>query len=296
MRGVLNVNKPSGITSYDVIRQLKPLIGKTRIGHAGTLDPLANGVLLVLLGAATKVADLLQHQEKEYIAQVRLGVRTDSDDITGRVLEEQPVPPLDEAQLTALLSEFEGKGEQVPPAFSALKIGGVPAYQLARQGKNPQLAARKVRIRQISITEVDLPCFTFRAIVSRGTYIRSLARDIGDRLACGATMQALTRVRIGNFRVADAFELENLTPALLAEKTIPIDRALEFLPVVTVKPEAVTRLRNGQVLDSAEITGGVPETDLVRVTDPDNRVLMVSECQGGKLKPVRGIYDDGTTG
>ena len=292
MRGVLNVNKPTGITSYDVIRRIKPMTGETKIGHAGTLDPLAQGVLLILLGEATKVAELLQNLEKEYQAQVRLGVRTDTDDIAGRVIEERPAPAISEQQLTDLLQQFVGPIVQVPPVYSALKVGGVPAYDLARQGRNPRLPARTVLIKQIALLSSALPVFEFQAVVSKGTYIRALARDIGERLGCGATLQALTRTRIGGFRVENALALDRLDREALAAGLVPINEALAFMPLIYVKPEAVARLRNGQVLHAEDLVEAPPETGLVRVSDPDGKILVISNCIAGRLKPVRGVYAD----
>ena len=154
IRGVLNVNKPSGISSYDVIRHLKPLLPGVRLGHAGTLDPLADGVLLVLVGAATKVADYLQAQEKEYEAEILLGVQTDTDDITGKVLAERPVMGITEARIRDALGEFQGEIEQVPPQFSAVKVEGERAYRVARSSARVELKPRRVKVMELQLLAV----------------------------------------------------------------------------------------------------------------------------------------------
>lgn len=298
MRGVLNVAKPPGISSYDVIRRLKPLIGRTRIGHAGTLDPLAQGVLLVLLGAATKIADLLQQQEKEYRAEIRLGIRTDTDDVTGRVLEERPIPELNSGVIESLLSEFEGEILQLPPAYSALRVDGRRAYQLARRGEEPELPLRRVMVSRLELLRCALPVIEFRAVVSKGTYIRALARDIGERLGCGAALAALTRLRIGRFRLEDALALDRLAAGQLQAGLQSIEQALDFLPRVVVKPDAVAKLRNGRVLMMSELVNGdeIAGAPSVRVVDGEGKVLVISRLIAGRLEPVRGIYDDTEAG
>lgn len=295
LRGILNVHKPSGITSYDVIRRVKTLLpGRIRIGHAGTLDPLASGVLLVLLGAATKVADYLQSRDKEYEARVLLGQRTATDDITGAVREECPVPDVSPAQLLELLRGFEGEIEQTPPAYSALKVDGIPAYDLARAGSAPELRPRRVRIYELALTGLDLPVVSLRARVGKGCYIRALARDIGERLGCGATLQALTRTRSGSFQLEDAIPLDALEAVTLTARLVPIDTALDFLPRACARPEAVPRLRNGIPLAAADLLepGDWPDGTMLRLTDPDSRILAISQFSDGTLRTMRGIYAD----
>jgi tRNA pseudouridine55 synthase len=304
LRGVLNVNKPAGITSYDVIRRLKPLLAGAKLGHAGTLDPLAQGVILVLVGDATKIADYLQAQEKGYEAVVRLGTRTDTDDITGQVLQKRPVPKLDLATLSDVVARFKGESKQQPPAYSALKVKGVPAYDLARQGLPPVLRARRIVITEIAVIRLALPLFTLRVTVSKGTYIRALARDIGERLGCGATLQGLTRVRAGGFRLADAVPLAGLDRSRLAAGMISISDALGFMRPLVIGPEAIRRLRDGQELSWADATvfpghaagegRGAPPApgEFVRVADPEQKVLIIAQVKDGSLKSVRGIYAD----
>jgi len=291
MRGVLNVNKPSGITSYDVIRRLKPVLDTGRLGHAGTLDPLATGVLLVLVNEATKTAEYLQLQDKEYVAEVRLGIRTDTDDISGKVQEEKPVVGITREQVSAVIARFVGEVEQVPPVFSAVKKEGERSYRLARQGEVPVHAPRRVTVHELELLEVNLPMLRLRAKVSRGTYIRALARDIGAALGIGATLQSLIRTRIGAFSVQNAVELE---AADIAEHLIPVEQALAFLPFVTVADAAIPRLRTGRVLVEKDVVRGWSPDGFgpVVITDSERRVLFVGEYREGKLKPKRGIYAD----
>lgn len=301
LQGILVVDKPSGITSYDVLRRLKPVLrsqkseaGSQKLGHAGTLDPLAEGVLLVLIGAATKIARYLEALDKEYEATVRLGIRTDTDDITGRVIEERPVPELTASQLAGVLREFKGEIYQQPPAFSALKLKGVPAYDLARTGQQFTLPPRRVRVKELDLLALAGSTFSLRAVVSKGTYIRALARDIGARLACGATLQALKRTRVGEFRIAQAIALDAIDSRRIAEGLISTRAALNFMPYLHVKPVALTRLRNGIPLGPDDLMDELPAgASRVCLADPDERMLVVSRCEAGVLRPERGVVVGG---
>jgi tRNA pseudouridine55 synthase len=294
LRGILNVNKPRGMTSYDVIRRLKPLLQGEKIGHAGTLDPLAQGVLLVLIGAATKIADYLQAREKEYEAEVRLGVRTDTDDVMGRLLEERPVRNIDREQLAEVIARFQGQIKQVPPAFSALKVGGRRSYQVARQGRPVAHQPRSVWIKELVLLDFAPPVLRLRATVSKGTYLRALARDVGEELGTGAALQSLVRTRIGDFRLPSAVTLEELDSTGVAQHVVSIETALSFLPQVKIKPEAVSRLRNGRALTADDVEAGWnPDArDAIVVSDGLATVLAIARYQAGGLQPERGIYSN----
>jgi tRNA pseudouridine55 synthase len=298
MRGVLSVNKPTGITSYDVIRRLKPVFDTRQLGHAGTLDPLATGVLLVLVNEATKVADYLQMLDKEYSAEIRLGVRTDTDDVTGQVLEERPTANVTPDDVAAVLTRFRGEIEQAPPAFSAVKVAGDRSYRLARKGHAPEHKPRRVTVHEIELIELRTasgeargPILELRARVSRGTYIRALARDIGAELGCGATLHSLVRTRVGPFAVRDAVDLD---AADIARQLIPIDQALAFLPGVTVTADAVRALRVGRRLEENDVAEGwMPKAATpVRIRDAARRTLFIGEYRDQGLQPKRGIYAD----
>jgi tRNA pseudouridine55 synthase len=300
MRGVLNVNKPSGISSYDVIRRIKPILQSSivnrqspiALGHAGTLDPLASGVLLVLLGEATKVSRFLLSLPKEYVAGVLFGKQTDTDDITGKVLSEQPVTELTAARVQACFERFTGEIEQVPPAFSALKQDGQPLYRLARKGLEVHPKPRKVTVSELELIDWSPPSATIRCRVSAGTYVRALARDMGAALGTVATLEALVRTRVGQFKAEDALALDTLDAVLLADRLVPIDAALAGMPRVAVSPAQAQQLLQGKVLRGFEdstlpgVDGfGMAETD-------DHRFLAVVVSNGTELRTERIIYAD----
>lgn len=288
------MNKPSGITSYDVIRRLKPVLGTKKLGHAGTLDPLASGVLLILVNEATKIADYLQAPDKEYVAEIRLGIRTDTDDITGRVLDEKPVAGISGERVLSVLAQFLGEIEQKPPAFSALKVRGERSYRLARKGEAVEHAPRKIRVHAAELLDFAPLILRLRLVVSSGTYIRALARDVGEKLDCGATLQSLVRTRVGKFLIGDAVGIEGPD---LSSRLIPVPEALAFLPGATVTADAVPRLLSGRTLAPDEVRmtnddcSAAADSPIV-VQDEARRVLFIAQYSDGKLKPKRGIYAD----
>jgi tRNA pseudouridine55 synthase len=300
MRGVLNVNKPSGISSYDVIRHIKPILQSSianrqspiPLGHAGTLDPLASGVLLVLLGEATKVSRFLLSLPKEYVAGVLFGKQTDTDDITGNVLSEQPVDGLTADRLRDCFARFTGEIEQVPPAFSALKQDGRPLYQLARKGLEVRPKARKVRVYEFELLEWNPPRATVRCRVSAGTYVRALARDVGQALGTVATLDTLVRTRVGRFTVEDALTLDALDAALLADRLVPIDAALAGMPRVAVSPAQARQLLQGKVVRGFE-DSAIPGADGFGMAETDDRrFLAIVVSNGTELRTERIIYAD----
>ncbi len=224
--GVLNVYKEAGFTSHDVVAKLRGICGQKKIGHTGTLDPDAVGVLPVCLGNATKLCDLLAGETKEYEAVLLLGKVTDTQDLSGTVLEEHEVT-VDEKEAEAAVLSFLGTYEQIPPMYSALKVNGKKLYELAEAGKEVERQARPVQIFSISILDTELPEITFRVECSKGTYIRTLCHDIGQKLGCGGAMRSLKRTRVGRFSVEEArtlSELEHLAKEdrLEAEALIPV--------------------------------------------------------------------------
>ena len=262
------------------------------LGHAGTLDPLASGVLLVLLGEATKVSRFLLNLPKEYVAGVLFGKQTDTDDITGKVLSEQPVDGLTAERLRACLARFTGEIEQVPPAFSALKQDGQPLYRLARKGLEVRPKPRKVRVYEFELLEWNPPSATVRCRVSAGTYVRALARDVGVALGTVATLETLVRTKVGRFTVEDAAALDTIDAAQLADRLVPIDAALAGMPRVAVSPAQAQQLLQGKVVRGFEgsmIPGadgfGMAETD-------DRRFLAIVVSNGSELRTERIIYAD----
>ena len=255
INGVINIYKTKGFTSHDVVAKLRGMLKQKKIGHTGTLDPDAIGVLPVCLGSATKLCDFLTDKEKEYIAGIRLGVVTDTQDMTGTILETGPVTVTEEQVETALQS-FLGDYEQLPPMYSAVKVNGKKLYELARQGKEVERKARTVQIHGIEILSMELPFLTVKVACSKGTYIRTLCHDLGQLLGCGAAMDGLERTRSGDFRVDTAITLEALQKRIEETGTRPLSEALDGLvwatdsvfahyPALRLKPEAEHLAENG---------------------------------------------------
>lgn len=201
---ILNINKPEGWTSFDVVKKIRNIVRVKKVGHAGTLDPFATGVLLVCVGRATKRVPELMHLEKEYVARLKFGMVTDTFDRTGTVQETHDVPNFSVERLVDTCQDFCGEIWQLPPMYSAVKVNGQRLYQLARKGLTVEREPRKITVHNIDVVEFDLPSATLRIRCSKGTYIRSLAHDIGRQLGCGALLDALTRTRIGEYRIEEA--------------------------------------------------------------------------------------------
>ena len=210
MNGIINVYKEKGYTSHDVVAVLRKIAGQKKIGHTGTLDPDATGVLPVCLGRATKLCDLLTDRDKTYEAVLLLGKTTDTQDISGAILKEQPTDHLNEAEVTKVIESFKGTYDQIPPMYSALKVNGKKLYELAREGKTVERKSRKVTIYQIHIKEIQLPRVRMEVTCSKGTYIRTLCHDIGNLLGTGGCMEELTRTKVGRFELKDSLKLEEL--------------------------------------------------------------------------------------
>jgi len=224
--GVINLHKPAGVTSRDVVNIVQNLIRPTKVGHAGTLDPMATGVLLICVGPATRLVSILQQAPKTYLAEFRLGQRSDTDDSTGQVEEIPEVTPIPLDRVKAVLSGFCGIIEQTPPAYSAVKVDGQRAYALARQGQEVELNSRPVRIDSIEVVSYEWPVLTVTIRCGSGTYVRSIARDLGDQLGCGGLMSGLVRTAIGDFNLQNAMD-----PSLLNEQTVA-DSVLSAVNVV----------------------------------------------------------------
>lgn len=292
-RGLLVVNKPEGITSYDVVRQIKKILGKVKIGHSGTLDPFASGVLLILLGKATKINRFLEPFEKEYEFEMELGIETDTLDMTGKPVKRIPVPELTQGQIETVLERFRSRISQVPPRFSAVNINGKRAYKLAAQGVEFEPKPRMVDIHALTLLGFEPPVLFLRAVVSKGTYIRALARDVGAALGSVATVRALRRTRIGHVSLNDAIELAGLSREIIKNRLVPIDVALSELPVVTLQPEMREKFLQGQSITWEETeAGGESEERFIRVGDQDGKMLAIGRVEHGRLKPYRLIYAD----
>ena len=294
INGILNVYKEAGFTSHDVVAKLRGICRQKKIGHTGTLDPEAVGVLPVCLGSGTKLCDMLTDKSKEYEAVLLLGQVTDTQDVTGTVLEEHEVT-VDEEQAVEAIRSFVGAYEQIPPMYSALKVNGKRLYELARAGKEVERKGRPVEIHSIEILSVSLPEITFRVACSKGTYIRTLCHDIGQKLGCGGTMKSLKRTRVGIFTIDGALKLSQLeelaAQGLLEEKVIPVEAMFTELPALTVKDAFARLIENGNAFypGQAEENVRTPDGGQVRVYDRKGRfygIEAVSE-EKERYQPVK---------
>lgn len=295
MNGILNVYKEPGFTSFDVVAKLRGICKQKKIGHTGTLDPDASGVLPVCLGNATKLCDFLTDKTKEYRAKMLLGCVTDTQDTTGKVLSECPVCVDEETVREAILS-FVGNIEQIPPMYSALKVNGQKLCDLARAGKEVERKSRPITIFSIEIEEIDLPYVTMRVACSKGTYIRTLCHDIGQKLGCGAAMANLVRTRSGQFVLEDALKLSQIEALAkageLQQILLPVDSAFETLDRAVVKKEMQLLAENGNPLERRHLEGiaaAYQDGAQVRVYDENGRFFGIYGWQEEKkrFKPVK---------
>jgi tRNA pseudouridine55 synthase len=271
--GVLVVDKEEGETSFSVVRKVKKLLKVSKVGHAGTLDPFATGLLLVLVGQGTKLSPYLMAGDKTYLGTLTLGTETDTLDHTGRVTAVKPVPKLDPELIRERARAFVGETEQTPPAFSALKVQGKRAYSLARKGLPVSLEKRRVRIMELAVLSLDLPDVTFRVVCSSGTYVRTLAADLGKELGVGAHLKALRRTAIGPYGVEDALRSGDMGASAEAVKRriIPLRHALPHFTEVEVDERTAFRVRKGYQPGWEELGKKAPfpqeEVKLVSGTD-----------------------------
>lgn len=291
MDGVLNVNKPKGMTSHDVVDWVRGLVHMRRVGHTGTLDPEATGVLPICIGKATRIAQFLTGLKKTYVATMRLGIVTDTQDSTGRVTRRSGKTDIPAKVIESALERFRGKIQQIPPMASAVKIGGRRLYNLAREGRSIQRPPKSVQIYRLQILDYRNPDITFEATCSKGTYIRTLCADIGEVLGCGAHMTSLIRTRSGPFSLEQSLTLEELKLASNIKDLLwSMDEALGYLRAVRVKEEAVEPVLNGAPIASSWIEPeviGVKTGQLVRVHSPEGKLLAVARASEVAFKPVR---------
>ena len=277
LAGILAIDKPRGMTSHDVVNRVRRLSGTRRVGHAGTLDPLATGLLLLCLGRATRLVEYLIGKEKAYEAEVRLGQATNTYDAEGEIVAERPVAHLTTAAIETALVAFRGDIDQRPPMFSAVKQDGQPLYKLARRGQEVARSLRQVTISQLTLDAWHPPQLQLSVTCSSGTYIRSLAHDLGEALNCGGHITGLRRVRIGSIPLHTAVPLADLTTENLPAYLQTMDTAVSHLPRIDAAPLQVEDIRHGRtILREA----GHPEAELVRVYEPSGRflgVLMAAE-------------------
>lgn len=304
--GILNINKQEGWTSQDVVAKLRGRLHIRRVGHTGTLDPMATGVLPVCFGKATRIIEYYDDDFKTYEAEMKLGMVTDTLDITGTVLETKPVDVSEEDVIQAIDS-FRGWITQIPPKYSALKVNGKPLYKYAREGVEVEIKSRKIYVADIQAMEVNLGenRILFRVTCSKGTYIRTICDDIGKKLGCGGTMTALQRIQSGCFRVEDARtlpEILEMTDEELERCVIPMDETLVHLGRIELKSmESVPFYYNGREIDTGYVnvlaSPAVPEAlqegsrlgDKYRVYDPEGKFLGISSLRENTLYPEKVI-------
>ena len=286
--GMINVYKEKGFTSHDVVAKLRGICKQKKIGHTGTLDPDAAGGLPVCLGCATRLCDMLTEKDKEYVAVLRLGVTTDTQDITGKVLAEKEVTESVE-KVREVISSFEGEQLQIPPMYSALKVNGKKLYELAREGKEIERKARPIVVHEIEILSENMPEFTIRVKCSKGTYIRTICHDIGQKLSCGGAMVSLKRTKVGNFGIEDSYTLSRIEDMAkegrLCEILLPVEKVFEKLPEIRVKEETMKALLNGNQLrreDFLSLSEEALKAEEVRVYGSDGRFYGVYGYQEGR--------------
>lgn len=286
MNGILLVDKPAGLTSHDVVDRIRKASGVRRVGHTGTLDPAATGLLILCIGPATRLSEFLIGLDKVYEGAMRLGLVTDSYDLDGEVIEERPVPDsIDSTVLETAFAKFTGDIKQVPPMVSAVKVKGKRLYKLARQGETVEREPRPVRISEFTLLSYTQPDAAFRLRCSRGTYARTLCYDVGERLGCGATLAKLRRTAVGTHRIEDALPLDALTaPKAVQDHMRPVDNALD-LPAVTLAPEGRRALAHGNALH---------EADLIKPCSVDEGWIQLKTASGRLL--ALGVAERGPSG
>ncbi len=290
MDGFLNIYKEKGPTSYDVIRKLKKILGIKRIGHAGNLDPLGEGVLVIGVGKATRFLEFIMEESKEYRVKIRFGVLTDTLDREGKVVEEKPVPSFSEEEILKVLKQFQGEIEQVPPSFSALKYEGKRFYEYAREGVYLVPKARKVKINRIELEDKGEDFIQIAVECSSGTYMRALARDIAQNLRTVGIVEELIRLRVGDFSIEKAVRLTD--DRKIIESLIPVADGLPMKSSVTMSPNGTVFFLNGNKVPRRLIMKTTPETrtfTLVKVLDSANNFLGVGFLTWEGVEP-RKVY------
>ena len=289
MNGILVINKPQNWTSHDVVNKARRLLQEKKIGHTGTLDPLATGVLVLCIGKATKIVRYLEADDKEYIAELKLGETTDTLDSDGSILESHEYTPPSRDEVQRALDRFQGNILQRPPAYSAVKVSGVPSYRLARQGTILEHEERPVTISAITLLEYCDPLVRFSVTCSKGTYIRTLCAQIGAHLGAGAHLTALVRTRSGRFLIEKALDLEQLAGKAslgLAEQTLlSLNEALASFDAVTIDPSDARRISHGNTIS---IPPGFVVNDskpLIQVLDRNGTMLAIATTSAGLIRP-----------
>jgi tRNA pseudouridine55 synthase len=285
MNGIVVIDKPANMTSARVVAQVKRLLQAKKVGHTGTLDPFATGVLVCCIGRATRLAQFLTQGKKCYEAVMHLGIRTDTQDLTGQVVSKEQMVAVTDREIHAVFRRFLDVRHQDPPAFSALKYCGVPLYRLARRGMFIQKSSRRISIYELEILNIDLPYVSFEVSCSQGTYVRTLCADMGDALGCGAHLARLCRTESGGFSLEEAVSLDTLAKLAAGGKgsscVIPMSKALRGIQEIQVGRGLVQRIRYGQPVTKAQL-GGVEDDSgpWIKVTDTERNLIAVLGSRG----------------
>ncbi|HAJ33978.1 MAG TPA: tRNA pseudouridine(55) synthase TruB [Candidatus Atribacteria bacterium] len=293
MNGILNIFKPKGISSYQVVKEVRNILDISKAGHTGTLDPFASGVLLICIGQATKIAEFLVGMKKHYQGEMILGISTDSQDSEGKIIQKREVKTdINEKRIKDIFRKYEGTISQMPPMFSAAHYKGKRLYHLARKGIEVKRNPKKVKIYQLNLINFAQkvnPIVKFEVVCSKGTYVRTLCNDIGDELGCGAHLSNLVRKKVGNFSIEDSLNLEELKKekALGKRYLISIDSALEELNKITLKNEAIKTVLNGGVITSEQIVE-IPKWLKTR----KDKFVKIFDTKGNLLSIGTSIKDD----
>ena len=284
--GIINIFKEKGYTSHDVVAKMRGILKQKKIGHSGTLDPDATGVLPVLLGNATVLSDMLTDKSKEYEAILLLGVSTDTQDISGEVLKEVDTSSLKEDDVKSAVLSFLGEYMQMPPMYSALKVGGKKLVDLAREGKEVKREPRKVHIFDIDIIDISLPRVKFKAKVSKGTYIRTLCHDIGEKLLVGGCMESLIRTRVDRFDIEGALTLNKVEERreCINNDIMSVEEYFSFLPKINTSPDFDKYLHNGNKL---KLNKDFELSELYRLYDSQDRFIAIYRREMTELKPFK---------
>jgi len=294
--GILLIDKPEGPTSAHVVQRVKGIFGARKVGHLGSLDPFASGLLLVGINEGTKIARVYLNSEKSYTGTITLGVETDTQDRTGKVLQEREVPPLGPDELQSLRAAFTGSLWQVPPMFSALKREGIPLYRLARQGKSVPRTMREVKIDRLRLWELKVGELEFEVSCSKGTYIRTLAADMGTSLGCGGHLKSLRRLTCGHFGIDQAISLEEVQSlGKGAAALVPLVQALSHIPQVTLDSNQVSQLRVGQQRVLSEFGAPKDGENMMALLDGAGNLVALAEWieragEGGNIWQLLRVF------
>ena len=306
--GLLTINKPEGMTSRQTVTRVSNVLSQAgygrqiRVGHCGTLDPLATGLIVICIGRSTRLVQLIQERPKSYTGTFQLGCVTSTDDCTGEILSESNIDPdtVSRQAIIDLIPEFTGDIEQVPPKFSAVHVNGQRAYKLARKGRDVELSARPVQIHRLELTNFQMPEFELEIECGSGTYIRSLGRDIGERLGCGATMKTLSRTAIGEFSLDEATSPHEVTPENIESLVKPPIKAVAHLPRVEITEQQKARVYDGRLIEVGAVEefsdhsqSEEDETARLILVDSNHQLVAVSSYRfdEGSAKPEMVFHD-----